>query len=90
PSSPAPAHRTRPASARSVAEPPPHVRPEGRQRPRRRASGLLRFLRILLSAVVLIVAPAAALVLAYASRVGVPVSQAALDILGDIADLLRR
>jgi hypothetical protein len=51
---------------------------------------LLRFLRILLSAVVLIVAPAAALVLAYASRVGVPVSQAALDILGDIADLLRR
>jgi actin-like ATPase involved in cell morphogenesis len=90
PSSPAPALRTRPASARSVAEPRPHVRPEGRQQPRRRASGLLRFLRILLSAVVLIVAPATALVLAYASRAGVPVSQAAVDILGDIADLLRR
>jgi hypothetical protein len=86
PSSPSPVRGIRPTPVRPGAEPRPHVPLQVR----RRSGGLLRFLRILLSAVVLIVAPLVALVLAYASRAGVPVSEAALDILRDIADLIRR
>lgn len=76
PAASASVHRTRPISP----EPPS----------RRRSGGFGRFLRILLSSIVLIVAPLAALVLAYASRVGLPPQEAAVDIVRDLAGLLGR
>jgi hypothetical protein len=50
----------------------------------------LRFLQVLLSIAVLIVVPSVAMVLAYASRTGEAPQEAAIELLKDIAQLLRR
>jgi multisubunit Na+/H+ antiporter MnhG subunit len=55
---------------------------------RRQRGGFLHFLLIFLSVVVLITAPVAAMVLAYASRVGESPQTAVTHLLSDLADLI--
>jgi multisubunit Na+/H+ antiporter MnhG subunit len=57
---------------------------------RRRRGGFVRFLQIFLSVVVLIAAPLAAMVLAYASRVGESPQTAITHLLNDLSDLIGR
>ena len=76
-----------PAQPRTAGWDGPAARPPAR-RPRR-TGGFLRFLQALLSVVVLIVVPSVAMVLAYASRTGEAPREAAIELLKDLADLLR-
>ena len=76
-----------PAQPRTAGWDGPAARPPAR-RPRR-TGGFLRFLQVLLSVVVLIVVPSVAMVLAYASRTGEAPREAAVELLKDLADLLR-
>jgi actin-like ATPase involved in cell morphogenesis len=73
-----------PAAPRSAPRPPA---PAARPPVRRRRGGFLRFLQITLSVLVLIAAPVAAMVLAYASRVGESPQAAVTQLLNDFADL---
>ena len=84
----------RPANGRpeSAAWPtsPAHPRSGGSaaRPPARRSGRFLRFVQILLSTVVLIVVPIAAMVLAYATRIGAEPRDAVVDLLKDLAHLL--
>jgi len=57
-------------------------------RPARRSGRFLRFVQILLSTVVLIVVPIAAMVLAYATRIGAGPRDAVIELLKDLSRLL--
>jgi hypothetical protein len=68
----------RPAPAR------PPARPSANRRPRR----FLRFVEILLSILVLVTVPLAAMVLAYSYGTGEPYREAALELAREIRDLV--
>ncbi len=74
---------TRPMARPAPARPAP-ARPKARRRPRR----FLRFLQILISILVMIAVPVAALILAYGWGNGEPIQQDATDVVKDIARLL--
>jgi hypothetical protein len=61
--------------------------PKGRK-PKRRTSGFVRFLQILLSAIVMIVVPVTAMVVAYGYGNGTSLEVDAQNLVRDIAGLL--
>lgn len=86
PAAPRPSGNRPPANR--PAQPGAAVRPAPRRpRQRRRTGGFLRFLQVLLSIVVLIAVPVAALVLAYSFGTGEPWQEAARDLVDQLVDL---
>jgi hypothetical protein len=59
------------------------------RQPKRRPGGFLRFLEILLSIIVLVAVPLAAMVLAYSYGTGEPFRDAALELARNLRDLIR-
>jgi hypothetical protein len=80
----------RPAPSRPPARTSPALsRPPARTSPKRRPGRFLRFVEILLSIVVLVTVPLAAMVLAYSYGTGEPYREAALELAREIRDLVR-
>ena len=77
------------AGARKGAPPLAVARPAPAPKPRRRPGGFLRFLEILLSIIVLVAVPLAAMVLAYSYGTGEPFRDAALELARNLRDLIR-
>jgi hypothetical protein len=83
-----PGAEPRPAGTRPAARP-PAARPPARSRPRRRGR-FLRSLQIMLSVIVLITVPVAAMILAYSYGTGEPFQDAAIQLAHDLKDLYDR
>jgi hypothetical protein len=78
-----------PADTRKGSPPRAAARPAPARQPQRRPGGFLRFLEILLSIIVLVAIPLAAMVLAYSYGTGEPFRDAALELARDLRDLIR-
>ena len=80
---------SQPAAGAGKGSPPRAARPAPAPKPRRRSGGFLRFLEILVSIIVLVAVPLAAMVLAYSYGTGEPFRDAALELARNLRDLIR-
>jgi actin-like ATPase involved in cell morphogenesis len=81
---------SQPAAGAGKGSPPrAAARPGPAPKPKRRPGGFLRFLEILLSIIVLVAVPLAAMVLAYSYGTGEPFRDAALELARNLRDLIR-
>jgi hypothetical protein len=91
PVSPAQPATARPSPARPApSRPAPSRPPPPSGRTRRRSRGFTRFLQVLLSLIVMIAAPVAALVVAYSYSTGASLPDSAVQVAGELRDLIAR